>query len=129
MNLIPFLICFPFVVAIFMYFIRNNKVRNGVAYVSLAVIMASVVWLLVDFISNGAQGAPILVKNELVEIIEAYLDKRQSQTPDEQTTASSGKTSGVAPDKTLGHTSVIDINAEKEYEEMQKLFMEKHLNF
>lgn len=31
-------------------------------------------------------------KNELVEIIEAYLDKRQSQTPDEQTTASSGKT-------------------------------------
>ena len=29
-------------------------------------------------------------KNELVEIIEAYLDKRQSQTPDEQTTASSG---------------------------------------
>ena len=29
-------------------------------------------------------------KNELVEIIEAYLDKRQSQTPDEQTAASSG---------------------------------------
>ena len=53
-------------------------------------------------------------KNELVEIIEAYLDKRQCQTPDEQTTASSGKTSGVASDKTLGHTSVIDINAETE---------------
>ena len=69
MNLIPFLICFPFVVAIFMYLIRNNKIRNGVAYVSLAVIMASVVWLLVDFISNGAQGAPILVKNELVEMV------------------------------------------------------------
>lgn len=30
-------------------------------------------------------------KNELVEIIEAYLDKRQSQTPDEQTAASSGR--------------------------------------
>lgn len=41
-------------------------------------------------------------KNELVEIIEAYLDKRQSQTPDEQTTASSGKTSGVAPDQDTG---------------------------
>ena len=65
-------------------------------------------------------------KNELVEIIEAYLDKRQSQTPDEQTAASSGKTSGVAPDKTLGHTSVIDINAEKEYEEMQLVHTAEH---
>lgn len=65
-------------------------------------------------------------KNELVEIIEAYLDKRQSQTPDEQTTASSGKTSGVAPDKTLGHTSVIDINAENEYEEMQLVHTAEH---
>ena len=65
-------------------------------------------------------------KNELVEIIEAYLDKRQSQTPDEQTAASSGKMSGVAPDKTLGHTSVIDINAEKEYEEMQLVHTAEH---
>ena len=46
MNLIPFLICFPFVVAIFMYLIRNNKIRNGVAYVSLAVIMATALWLI-----------------------------------------------------------------------------------
>ena len=65
MNLIPFLICFPFVVAIFMYLIRNNKIRNGVAYASLVVIMATVVWLLVDFISHGAQGTPILIENEL----------------------------------------------------------------
>ena len=69
MNLIPFLICFPFVVAVFMYLIRNNKIRNGVAYASLAVIMASVIWLLADFISHGAQGTPIFVENEIVEMI------------------------------------------------------------
>lgn len=69
MNLIPFLICFPFVAAIFMYFIRNNKIRNSVAYASVAVIMLSTVWLLVDFLSKGAQSTTILVENELVETV------------------------------------------------------------
>ena len=65
MNLIPFLICFPFVVAVFMYLIRNNKIRNGVAYVSLGVIMATAAFLLVDFISNGARASAYQVENEL----------------------------------------------------------------
>ena len=69
MNLIPFLICFPFVVAIFMYLIRNNKIRNGVAYVSLGVIMATAVWMLVDFISRGARADVYHVENELVEML------------------------------------------------------------
>ncbi len=67
MNLIPFLICFPFVAAIFMYFIRNNKIRNSVAYVSVGVIMLSTVWLLVDFLSKGAQSTTILVENVFVD--------------------------------------------------------------
>lgn len=69
MNLIPFLICFPFVVAIFMYLIRNNKIRNGVAYVSLAVIMATALWLMFDYISNGAKDTAFFVENEVVELL------------------------------------------------------------
>lgn len=69
MNLIPFLICFPFVAAIFMYIIRNNKIRNGVAYVSVTVIMAAAVWLLADFISKGAIETAFLVENEFVELL------------------------------------------------------------
>lgn len=69
MNLIPFLICFPFVAAIFMYIIRNNKIRNGVAYVSVAVIMATAIWMLVDFISGGALDTALFVENELVELL------------------------------------------------------------
>lgn len=69
MNLIPFLICFPFVAAIFMYFIRNNKIRNRVAYASVGVIMLATVWLLVDFLSHGGQSTVILVENELVDAV------------------------------------------------------------
>lgn len=69
MNLIPFLICFPFVAAIFMYFIRNNKIRNRVAYVSVGVIMLATLWLLVDFLSHGGQATVILVENELVDAV------------------------------------------------------------
>ena len=69
MNLIPFLISFPFVAAIFMYFIRNNKIRNRVAYVSVGVIMLATLWLLVDFLSYGGQATVILVENELVDAV------------------------------------------------------------
>lgn len=69
MNLIPFLICFPFVVAVFMYAIRNNKIRNGVAYLSLAVIMLAVVWVFVDFARAGGSDVTITVHNELVEML------------------------------------------------------------
>ncbi len=67
MNLIPFLICFPFVAAVFMFFIRNNKIRNTVAYCSVVVIMLSVIYLLIDFLSKGGQTTTYLIENELVE--------------------------------------------------------------
>ncbi len=69
MNLIPFLICFPFVAALLMYFIRNNKIRNSVAYVSVGVIMLTVIWLLVDFLSKGGETMTVLVESELVETV------------------------------------------------------------
>ncbi len=39
MWMIPFLICFPFLVSVLMYLIRENKVRNTIAYISAGVIM------------------------------------------------------------------------------------------
>lgn len=34
MPVVPFLICFPFLVSILMYCIRVNKIRNVIAYIS-----------------------------------------------------------------------------------------------
>ncbi len=39
---VPFLICFPFLVSILMFCIRVNKVRNAIAYASAVVIMVAV---------------------------------------------------------------------------------------
>lgn len=39
---VPFLICFPFLVSILMFCIRINKVRNAIAYASAVVIMVAV---------------------------------------------------------------------------------------
>ena len=41
MWMIPFLICFPFVVSILMFTIRVNKIRNTIAYISAGTIMAA----------------------------------------------------------------------------------------
>ncbi len=69
MSLIPFLICFPFVAAVFMYAIRNNKMRNGVAYASLAVIMLTVVYIAVDYMKRGSAEYTLTVHSELVEML------------------------------------------------------------
>ena len=55
MWMIPFLICFPFVVSILMYTIRVNKVRNTIAYISAGTIMAVVGAFVVQWISGGCQ--------------------------------------------------------------------------
>lgn len=69
MNLIPFLVCFPFVVAVLMYVIRNNKIRNGVAYAAVAAIVAMVVYLAVDFFCSGAKETAISVQSEVPELL------------------------------------------------------------
>ncbi len=67
--LVPFLICFPFIVAILMYLIRVNKVRNCVAYICVGVLMAAALGLLADFVSHGSKARTIYVDSALVEIL------------------------------------------------------------
>lgn len=53
MWMIPFLICFPFVVAVFMFAIRVNKIRNTIAYISAGVIMAVTGLFVFDWVRQG----------------------------------------------------------------------------
>ena len=69
MEVIPFLICFPFVVALLMFCIRVNKVRNAVAYVSAAIIMAASVFLCVSWIAGGAKPVELYVNTEAADRI------------------------------------------------------------
>ena len=55
MWMIPFLICFPFVVAVLMFSIRVNKVRNTVAYISAGTIMAVTGLFVLQWIAQGCQ--------------------------------------------------------------------------
>ena len=43
MFVVPFLICFPFVVSVLMFCIRVNKIRNAIAYISAVVIMSNLI--------------------------------------------------------------------------------------
>ncbi len=55
MTVIPFLILFPFIVAVLMYSIRVNKVRNAIAYISAVILMGGVFWLTAQWLLGGAQ--------------------------------------------------------------------------
>lgn len=64
---IPFLICFPMVIAILMYFIRVNKVRNAIAYVSAVVIMIGVLVLVCQWIAGGCNTVELYYDTEIVD--------------------------------------------------------------
>ena len=57
MWMIPFLICFPLVVAALMFVIRNEKIRGIVAYIGAGTIMAVTGIFAFDWF---AQGAPMM---------------------------------------------------------------------
>ena len=57
MWMIPFLICFPLVVAALMFLIRVNKVRNVIAYISSGVIMLVTGLFFATWV---AQGSPVM---------------------------------------------------------------------
>lgn len=57
MWMIPFLICFPFLVSVLMFAIRKNKVRNIVAYASAGTVMAVTGLFVLQWI---AQGCPVM---------------------------------------------------------------------
>ena len=69
MWMIPFLICFPFVVSILMYTIRVNKVRNTIAYISAGTIMAVVGAFVVQWISGGCQEMDLYYHTHTIDMI------------------------------------------------------------
>ena len=72
MFIVPFLICFPFLVSILMFLIRVNKVRNFIAYVSAVVIMGAVAVLVVVWAMNGCQEILLYEDTEVVDHVMSW---------------------------------------------------------
>ena len=66
---IPFLIIFPFVVALLMYAIRVNKVRNIVAYISAGVIMLATGVLVAQWMAGGCQAMDLYYETHIIDKI------------------------------------------------------------
>ena len=64
---IPFLICFPLIISVFMYCIRVNKVRNAIAYVSAVIIMITVGILVVQWGLSGFEPQEYYVETETID--------------------------------------------------------------
>lgn len=64
---IPTLIIFPFLIAVLMYSIRVNKVRNTIAYISAGFIMLTSITLVVQWVMNGCQVMELYYKTEMID--------------------------------------------------------------
>ena len=64
---IPFLICFPLIISVFMYCIRINKIRNAIAYVSAVIIMITVGLLVVQWGLSGFEPQEFYVQTKDVD--------------------------------------------------------------
>ena len=53
MTIVPFLIIFPFVIAVVMYCVRINKIRNFIAYISAVILMGGVGVLTAQWLIGG----------------------------------------------------------------------------
>ena len=69
MWMIPFLICFPLVVAALMYFIRVNKVRNIIAYISSGIIMIVTGLFFATWIGQGAPVMDLYYHTHTIDMI------------------------------------------------------------
>ncbi len=69
MFVVPFLICFPFVVSILMFCIRVNKIRNAIAYVSAVIIMVAVGVLAVQWGLGGGKTILLYKQTEEADIV------------------------------------------------------------
>ena len=65
-TVVPFLICFPVIVAVLMFITRNSKERAIFAYVGAVAIIAAVGFLLVDWVTNGCQPVALFVETETI---------------------------------------------------------------
>lgn len=66
MQVIPFLICFPLLVAVLMYCIRADKVRNVIAYAGAVIIIAATAVLVAQWMMGGCQPMELYVHTEMV---------------------------------------------------------------
>ncbi len=69
MNVIPYLICFPFLAALVMFCVRNRKVRGVLACISVAAIMVMVFVLAYCYISDGKSSQLLYESAHYVEYI------------------------------------------------------------
>jgi len=67
--IVPFLICFPLLVAFLMYVIKVNRIRNFIAYVSAAVLMAAVLVMSVWWAVHGCEPILLYYETEVVDKI------------------------------------------------------------
>ncbi len=69
MWMIPFLICFPLVVAALMFLIRVNKVRNVIAYISAGTIMAVTGLFVFQWIGQGCPEMDLYYHTHTIDMI------------------------------------------------------------
>lgn len=65
--MVPFLICFPLFVALLMYVIKVNKIRNIIAYISAAVVMVAVLIMSVLWVMDGCNAILLYYETEIVD--------------------------------------------------------------
>ncbi|MBQ6843729.1 MAG: NADH-quinone oxidoreductase subunit L [Agathobacter sp.] len=67
--MIPFLICFPLVVAALMFLIRVNKVRNIIAYISSGIIMIVTGLFFATWVGQGAPVMELYYHTHTIDMI------------------------------------------------------------
>lgn len=67
MSIVPFLICFPFLVSILMYITRVNKVRNMIAYVCSGIIVIADGVFVAQWIASGCKPKWLYYETELID--------------------------------------------------------------
>ncbi len=65
--MVPFLICFPLLVALLMYLIKVNKIRNMIAYISAGVIMVAVLIMSILWVMDGCNPILLYYETEIVD--------------------------------------------------------------
>jgi ech hydrogenase subunit A len=69
MNIIPYLICFPFVAAVLLFLIRNDKIRAIVTYISVACVLGLLAFMLVDYFTSGEATHLLYVNTHVADMI------------------------------------------------------------
>ena len=69
MWMIPFLICFPFVVSVLMFTIRKNKVRNMVAYLSAGTIMIVTAVFVIQWLLAGSPVMELYYHTHTIDLL------------------------------------------------------------